>query len=50
VVEKTVEVAKAADRKKPAKAGAAKKDGKSKRTPSAFFLFMCASSLCLLSC
>nr|TKW08020.1 hypothetical protein SEVIR_6G001300v2 [Setaria viridis] len=40
VVERTIEVTKPADRKKPAKAGAANKDGKRKRTPTAFFLFM----------
>ncbi|CAO2169917.1 unnamed protein product [Urochloa humidicola] len=39
VVEKTVEVTKP-DRKKPAKGGAANKDSKRKRTPTAFFLFM----------
>ncbi|CAD6246264.1 unnamed protein product [Miscanthus lutarioriparius] len=41
VVEKTVEVAKAADRKKSsAKGGGGNKDAKRKRSPTAFFLFM----------
>ncbi|CAL5009356.1 unnamed protein product [Urochloa decumbens] len=41
VVEKTVEVTAKADRKKPAaKGGAANKDSKRKRTPTAFFLFL----------
>ncbi|XP_066353547.1 high mobility group B protein 7-like [Miscanthus floridulus] len=43
VVEKTVEVAKAADRKKSAakgQGGGGNKDAKRKRSPTAFFLFM----------